>query len=118
MDLDSVDQVLRTTRSVRRRIDFDRPIEAGVIEECIEIATQAPTGANQESWRFLVLTDPEPKHEVAELYRSALAQSLVLPALHGRLCERCVAHPDAVRSICESRLLSGLLLDTRHEPYT
>jgi nitroreductase len=72
MDLDSVDLVLRTTRSVRRRLDFDRPLDAGVIEECIDLATQAPTGANAENWRFLVITESEKKLAVAELYRRAL----------------------------------------------
>lgn len=62
--------VVRTTRSVRRRLDFDRPIEPEVLERCIEAATQAPTGLDREAWRFLVLTDPEPKAQVAALYRS------------------------------------------------
>ena len=69
MDTDPVDEVLRTTRSVRRRLDFERPIPPEVIEECIEIATQAPTGLNRESWRFLVITEAEQKAGVARLYR-------------------------------------------------
>jgi len=72
MDLESIDRVLRTTRSVRRRIDFERPVEAEILEECIEIATQAPTGALSENWRFLVLTESEGKQTVANLYRRAL----------------------------------------------
>jgi len=71
-DLASVDWVLRTTRSVRRRLDFDRPVPAEVIEECIDVATQAPTGIAAENWRFLVLTSPERKLAIAELYRRAL----------------------------------------------
>ena len=69
MDTQAVDEVLHTTRSVRRRLDFDRPIPPEVIEECIEIATQAPTGLQRESWRFLVITEPEQKAGVARLYR-------------------------------------------------
>ncbi len=61
--------VLRTTRSVRRRLDFERPVEREVLEECIEAAVQAPTGLDREAWRFLVLTEPEPKRAIAELYR-------------------------------------------------
>ena len=72
MDVRSVDTVLTTTRSVRRRLDFDRPVEPAVIEECIAIATQAPTGANRESWRFLVINDPAKKAAMAALYRAAL----------------------------------------------
>ena len=73
LDIASVDLALSTTRSVRRRIDWDRPVEPEVIEACIDVATQAPTGRNAENWRFLVLTEEEPKRRVAELYRRATA---------------------------------------------
>ena len=72
MDLASVDEVLATTRSVRRRIDFARPVEPEVIEACIALATQAPTGIAAENWRFLVLTEPGPKRALADLYNEAL----------------------------------------------
>jgi nitroreductase len=71
IDLESVDQVLRTTRSVRRRIDFERALEPEVIEACIRAAVQAPTGLNREAWRFLVVTEAEPKAALAALYREA-----------------------------------------------
>jgi len=70
-DVAAIDHVLRTTRSVRRRIDFERPLEPDVIEACIASAVQAPTGLNREAWRFVVVTEPEPKAALAELYRSA-----------------------------------------------
>lgn len=70
-DLAAVDRVLTTTRSVRRRIDFERALEPEVLEACIACAVQAPTGLNREAWRFLVVTDPGPKAELARLYRSA-----------------------------------------------
>ncbi len=73
MDLEAVDHILTTTRSVRRRLDLERAVEPEIIEECIDIATQAPTGANREGWRFVVITDPTPKAAIAELYRRALA---------------------------------------------
>lgn len=63
-------EVAQTTRSVRRRLDYDRPVETHVIERCIDAAVQAPTGMNREAWRFLVLTDPEPKARVAALYKA------------------------------------------------
>ena len=68
-----MDLVLGTTRSVRRKLDFDRPVEPEVIEACIALATQAPTGRNAQGWRFLVVTDSEKKHAVAELYRRAFS---------------------------------------------
>jgi nitroreductase len=72
MDTEEIDRVLRTTRSVRRRIDYARPVEREVISDCIEIASQAPTGLPPESWRFLVVTEPEQKAGLADLYRGAL----------------------------------------------
>ncbi len=75
-------EVARTTRSVRRRLDFERPVEPEILERCIEAAVQAPTGMNREAWRFLVLTEPEPKSRIAELYRESFEQVAV------RLAER------------------------------
>ena len=66
-------EVLETTRSVRRRLDFDRPVDPRLIERCIDAAVQAPTGLDREAWRFLVLTEAEPKARVAELYREGMA---------------------------------------------
>ena len=59
LELEAFDRVLETTRSVRRKLDFERPIEPEVIERCIAIATQSPTGINAENWRFLVVTSRE-----------------------------------------------------------
>lgn len=68
LDLDP-DQLLTTTRSVRLRLDLERPVERELIEECLEIAQQAPTGGNQQGWSFVVVTDPEKRHELGRLYK-------------------------------------------------
>ncbi len=65
----SADELLATTRSVRKRLDFDRPVERSVIEECLEFAVQAPTGSNQQGWRFLVVTDEDKKAALGDIYR-------------------------------------------------
>jgi len=80
VDLESVDLVLGTTRSVRRKLDFERPVEPETIEACIALATQAPTGRNAQGWRFLVITELEKKRAVAELYRRAFAHYRALRA--------------------------------------
>lgn len=67
----AVDHVLSTTRSVRKRLDFSRPVEPEVIERCIAIALQAPTGSNAQGWRFLVLTDADKRKGIADLYLRA-----------------------------------------------
>lgn len=74
IDLDSVDTVLATARSVRRKLDFERPVPRQVILDCIDIATQAPTGLGGESWRFLVVMEAERKRALAELYREVLEE--------------------------------------------
>ena len=71
MDLATVDKLLTTTRSVRKRLDFTRPVEPEIIEECLEIAIQAPTGGNSQGWHFLVITDPDKKAQVGELYKQS-----------------------------------------------
>jgi nitroreductase len=68
-DLASVDHVLKTTRSVRLRLDLERPVPHELIEEVIEIALQAPTGANTQTWRFVVVTEPALKNKIADYYR-------------------------------------------------
>lgn len=68
MDLATVDKLLTTTRSVRKRLDFSRPVEPEIIERCIEIALQAPSGSNRQGWRFVVITDPAKRAAVAAHY--------------------------------------------------
>jgi len=70
--LEDIDHILATTRSVRRNLDFDRPLPDSVLLDCIDVATQAPSGLS-ESWRFLIVRDPARKAALADLYRQALA---------------------------------------------
>ncbi len=72
LHLASVDVVLSTARSVRRKLDFDRAVEPEAIYECVNIATQAPTGLGGESWRFMVVTDADKKRRLAALYKEVL----------------------------------------------
>ena len=72
MDLASIDHVLTTTRSVKKRLDFSRPVDPEVIQRCIEIALQSPTGVNSQGWYFLVVTDPDKRLALGEVYRRAM----------------------------------------------
>lgn len=71
IDLHSVDHVLTTTRAVRRRLDFSRPVERELIERCIDIAIQAPTALHGETWHFIVITEQCQRAAVAQIYRRA-----------------------------------------------
>ncbi|MEO8955413.1 MAG: nitroreductase family protein [Ktedonobacteraceae bacterium] len=72
LDLTS-DQLLATTRAVRKRLDLARPVELELIRECIDLAVQAPTGGNSQQWHFVVVTDAEKRKALADLYRKSFA---------------------------------------------
>jgi nitroreductase len=71
-----VDHLLTTTRSVRKRLDLARPVEPEVVERCIEIALQAPSGSNRQPWHFVVVTDATKRAGLAELYQRAFDKYL------------------------------------------
>jgi nitroreductase len=68
------DELLTTTRAVRRRLDLTRPVEPEVVRACLEIALQAPTASNRQDWRFVVITDPDLRRGLAQLYRRSFEQ--------------------------------------------
>lgn len=68
-DLSQTDELLSTTRAVRKRLDFDRPVPREILEECIGLSQQAPTGTNSQGWRWLIVEDADKKAALAELYR-------------------------------------------------
>ena len=73
MDIQACDKLLRTTRSVRKRLDFAKPVEPKVLEECIDIALQAPTGSNMQGWSVVVVTDEDKKKAIADVYKTGFA---------------------------------------------
>jgi nitroreductase len=72
----SFDEVLTTTRAVRRRLDFHRPVGRAVVEECLQIAFQAPNGANDQSWGWVLVDDPLLRAALADLYRGGMADHM------------------------------------------
>ena len=70
-DLAQTDRLLTTTRAVRKRLDLARPVERGVVLECLRIATQAPSGGNRQRWRWVVVRDGPKKKAIADLYERA-----------------------------------------------
>ena len=70
-ELAAVDHILTTTRTVRKRLDLTRPVDPKIIEQAIDIALQAPTGSNRQGWHFIIVTDPDKKKAIADLYRKA-----------------------------------------------
>jgi nitroreductase len=76
----SVDEVLTTTRSVRKRLDFDKPVGRAVLMECLELALQAPTGSNSQGWQWVFVEDADKRKAIGEIYRSNARAYLSLPA--------------------------------------
>src|SRR5689334_10025751 len=77
--IDDLTRVLTTTRSVRMRLDYDRPVPLEVVGECLQLALQAPTGGAAEDWRWLVVGDRTLKDELARLYLSAYREYVEKP---------------------------------------
>lgn len=69
-DLDQVELLLSTTRAVRRRLDFDRDVPDELLLDCVRLSQQAPTGSNGQTWRWIIVRDPDKKVALADLYRS------------------------------------------------
>jgi nitroreductase len=65
----TADEVLTTTRSVRKRLDLERPVERSVVLEALEIALQAPTGSNSQGWHWMFVEDHDTKKALGDLYR-------------------------------------------------
>src|SRR3954470_13407761 len=65
----SADEVLTTTRSVRKRLDFDRPVERDIVLQCLDIALQAPTGSNSQGWQWVFVEDADQKQQLRDIYR-------------------------------------------------
>jgi len=111
----SPDELLATTRSVRKRLDFSRPVEPEVIQECLELAAQAPTGGNNQNWHFVVVTNQRQRQALGEIYRKGFAhyQQLIFS---GQLTTSSSATaPEQVARYRNVRISSQYLLEHIHE---
>jgi nitroreductase len=96
------DELLTTTRAVRKRLDFDRPVPIELVRECIEISTQAPTGSNQQGWHWVVVTDADKRKQLGEYYRQAFSWYRDSDVYAGRMTTG-----DAGRDATQARVASS-----------
>ena len=78
------DELLTTTRSVRKRLDLDRPVPLALVRECLAVALQAPTGGNRQTWHWVVVTDPGLRAQIGDYYRRSFGAYRTSPAFVGR----------------------------------
>ena len=106
------DELLTTTRSVRKRLDLTRPVEREVIEECLFIAQQAPSPSNLQSWHFLVVTDPAKRAALGDFYRKGFETYANSPVAASH-----VSSGDPRRDATQARVMSSAqyLAEHMHE---
>lgn len=91
LNRETVDALLTTTRAVRKRLDFSRDVPREVIMECLRLAIQAPTGSNMQGWRWMIVTDPDKRAALAEMYRKGFE-----PYMQMQMDQAAGAAPDPV----------------------
>jgi nitroreductase len=92
------DEVLATTRAVRKRLDFDRPVPKELIMECVDLAFQAPTGSNRQAWGFFFVEDTAKKKAIADLYGKAFDPYVNAPGVEYKEGDTRGARQDAVKN--------------------
>lgn len=92
----SPDELLSTTRAVRRRLDYDRPVPIELVEECVRIALQAPSGSNARGWHFVVVGDAGKREQIAAYYREAFESYRSMPFSAHALSEKAAGDDVAV----------------------
>jgi nitroreductase len=70
------DELLTTTRSVRKRLDLTRDVPIDLVRECLEVALQAPSGSNRQGWHWIVISDENSRRVIGNYYCQAVASYL------------------------------------------
>lgn len=110
----SIDELLTTTRSVRKRLDLKRPVEPEVIKECLELALQAPTPGSEQRWHFIVVTDPAQREALAALYRKGARSADGSPNQKEKLQQLIAAAANAKEAADLTRMTDSALYLTEH----
>ena len=76
------DQLLHTTRAVRKRLDFTKPVGDDVIRECVAAAMQAPSGSNNMTMRFVIVKDEAKRAAIGDIYRQCFDIYKTLPGVY------------------------------------
>ena len=105
----SPDELLTTTRTVRKRLDLTRPVPLGLVRECLEVALQAPSGSNRQGWQWVVVVDEAQRRAVGDIYRD-----VTLGYLESGTSARSLYADDPERSAIQQRIGSSSEWLARH----
>src|SRR5260370_1855711 len=111
----SPDELLSTTRSVRKRLDLSRQVEPELIQECLELAVQAPTGANSQQWQFVVVTDAQQRQALGAIYQKGFKLYRELTATSNPLLADRKFTREQVETLKKARDSSVYLAEHMHE---
>ena len=110
------DELLTTTRSVRKRLDFSRPVEPELLRECLEIAVQAPTGGNRQTWHFILVTDRQQIQALGEIYRKGWAiYTKVQQQTYANLAQSKRMTPERINTLTRVADSANYLSEHMHE---
>lgn len=110
------DELLTTTRSVRKRLDFSRPVEPELLRECLQIAVQAPTGGNRQTWHFVLVTDRQKIQALGEIYRKGWAiYTQVQQQTYANLAQSKRMTPDRIATLGKVADSASYLAEHMHE---
>jgi nitroreductase len=102
-------ELLTTTRSVRKRLDFSRPVEREVIEDCLRVGLQAPSGGNSQTWHFVVVTDADKRAALVDIYRRGYQVYTSMPDNMTT-----TTYPDPKRNAVQARVWDSVAYLERH----
>lgn len=111
----SAEEVLTTTRTVRKRLDLHRPVDRADVEACLRIAFQAPNGSNQQTWGWVVVDDSGTRARMASIYRAALADFVARPRPGGdRRPPEAAKEPPSQDAAKQRRMAASVMHLTDH----
>jgi nitroreductase len=98
----SADDVLTTTRAVRKRLDYSRPVDDDVIRDCVATAMQAPSGSNVMTMQFVVVKDEAKKQAIGRIYRECFDVYRTLPIYAGAVTKESSAEQAQQQRVTDS----------------
>ena len=82
------DELLSTTRAVRKRLDFDKPVPDELIRECVSLAMQSPSGSNSMTMQFIIVKDEAKRKAIGAVYRECFSQYQAMDGVYIRTIDK------------------------------